>query len=32
MNLSDLTIIALALIAADVVKTVLRTVFGGANE
>lgn len=27
-----LTIVALALIAADVAKTVLRTVFGGANE
>lgn len=32
MNLSDLTIVALALIAADVAKTILRTVFGGANE
>jgi len=30
--MNDLTIVALALIAADVAKTVLRTVFGGANE
>lgn len=30
--MDNLTIVALALIAADVAKTVLRTVFGGANE
>ncbi len=30
--MNDLTIIVLAFIAADVVKTILRTVFGGGNE
>ena len=30
--MNDLTIVALSLIAADVVKNVLKIVFGGANE